>query len=283
MQVLAQVDQLLGDSLQDRLIETAIVIGLLIVLYLVLLFVWRRMMARFEKDGVLDARERRYLTLSAFVRRILVIGLLVLAVISLLTIWGVNPTALLAVGGAVGIGLGFGAQNLVRDVIAGFLILAEDQYRIGDVIDVAGVSGEVEDINIRLTILRDSEGNVHYVPNGLIGVASNRTQEYADVRVDVGVGYREDIDRVLAVVKDELHRFAADEAWKAFVMEEPKVQGVQELGDSAVIIRSLVRVEAPERFRIRRELLRRIKNRFDAEGIEIPFPTQTVLRVDVDS
>jgi small conductance mechanosensitive channel len=264
-----------GD-VQTRLIQTAGLIVGLILLYFIMILISRRMMQRFERDQVVDQRERRYLTMWSFLRRVTFAVIVVLAIPAVLSIWGVSLGPLVAVGGAVGVAVGFGAQNFIRDVVSGFLILAENQYRIGDVIDIAGVRGTVEDIQVRLTVLRDLDGNVHYVPNGLIQVTSNLTQQYARAVIDLGVAYGEDIDRVLAVVEDELRLFAEDPEWADVILEEPKVMGVDQLGDSSVVIRCLVKVNAEKRHPVRRELLRRFKNRFDHEGIEIPFPTQTV-------
>ena len=274
---------LLAAELRDQLLATAGLLVGLLVLYLVLLLAGRRLMHRFERDQEIDHRERRYLTMWGFLRRVALVVVVIMAVPAIFNIWNIDLGPLLAIGGAIGIALGFGAQNAIRDVIAGFLILAENQYRVGDVVQIQGVSGTVEDIQVRLTVLRDLDGNVHYVPNGLIEVASNLSQEFAQAVIDLGVDYEADIDRALEVVRDELDRFAADPEWAPKLLEAPKVMGVQELGDSAVLIRSVVKVHADQRQPTRRELLLRFKRRMDAEGIGIPFPTQTVYMVDSES
>lgn len=267
---------ILAAEVRSQILATVgLLVGLALV-YLVLLFLGRRLLRRFERDQEIDHRERRYLTMWGFLRRVALVIVVILAIPAIFNIWELNLGPLIAIGGAVGIALGFGAQNVIRDVIAGFLILAENQYRVGDVVAIQGVSGTVEDIQVRLTVLRDLDGNVHYVPNGLIEVASNLSQEFGQAVIDLGVDYEADVDRALQVVRDELDRFAADSDWASKILEPPKVMGVQELGDSAVIIRSVVKVHAEARQPTRRELLRRLKKRMDAEGIAIPYPTQTV-------
>ncbi len=180
----------------------------------------------------------------------------------------------------MGIAIGFGAQDLVKDVISGFFILAEDQYHIGDVVRVADVAGKVEDIRPRVTVMRDLDGNVHYVPNGQIKVATNLTQRFAQVVVDVGIAYREEVDPALAVLGEELESMTRDERWGPLIIEPPTVLGVERLDDSAVVLRAVAKVDADERWNLRREMLRRVKNRFDAEGIEIPYPHLTLYRGD---
>jgi small conductance mechanosensitive channel len=164
----------------------------------------------------------------------------------------------------------------VKDIIAGFFILAEDQYHIGDVIRVAGVAGAVEDIRLRVTVLRDLDGYVHYVPNGQIDVTTNLTQQFSQVVIDVGVAYKVDVDQALEVFGDELRKLAADAEWSDLIIEEPQILGVDALADSAVVLRGVLKVGADDRWLVKREALRRVKNRFDAERIEIPFPHVTL-------
>lgn len=260
----------------DRLVQTGAVIGALWIGYVLIERFGRRFVVRVASLGNEDTARAE--TLWSMLRRLLIIGLVATLLLMLLATWGVSIAPLLAVGSAVGVALGFGAQSLVKDVIAGFFILAEDQYRIGDVVRIAGVAGVVEDIRPRVTVLRDLDGNVHYVPNGSIEVASNLTQVYAQVVIDVGVAYKEDVDDALAVLDDELKRMAAEPEWAEVIIEQPQVLGVDQLADSAVVLRGLVKVTAGDRWRVKREALRRIKKRFDAEGIEIPFPHLTIYK-----
>jgi moderate conductance mechanosensitive channel len=143
---------------------------------------------------------------------------------------------------------------------------------------VADVAGAVIDIRPRVTVLRDLDGNVHYIPNGSIVVTSNLTSEFAQVVLDVGVAYKESVDRVIEVIADEMDALCRSEEWSSLIIDEPQMLGVDALGDSAVVIRSVLKVGASDRWLVKREALRRIKNRLDAEGIEIPFPHLTVYR-----
>ena len=215
-------------------------------------------------------------TLWAMSRRLVVIVLVVVVVLMVAAVWKVPLTPLVALGSALGVAISFGAQSLVKDVISGFFILAEDQYQIGDVVKIAGVAGLVVDIRPRVTVLRDLDGNVHYIPNGQITVTSNLTQEFAQVVLDVGVAYKESVDRVIEVLSDELSILRNDDEWREKFLEDPQILGVETLGDSAVTVRAVMKVGADDRWLVRREAQRRVKNRLDAEGIEIPFPHLTV-------
>jgi small conductance mechanosensitive channel len=260
----------MSDSTIEGLVGTAIAIGALTVVWLVVLWTGSRFVGRFESRG--GEGGSRATTLWALIRRVMLILLLVLGVLLVLSVWQVSLTPFLALGTVFGAALGFGAQDLVRDFLAGFFILAENQYHLGDTITIGGVTGTVEDIQLRVTVLRDFEGNVHFVPNGQITVTSNFTSIYAQPVLDLAVGYGEDVDRVMEVIKDELDEMVSDDEWRDTFRGEPEILGIQSLGDSAVTIRARLTTEAEERWTVRREALRRIKKRLDAEGIEIPFP-----------
>jgi len=246
---------------------TAIVVGVSLVLYAILIGVGARFVERLASNSA-ESRSR-VATLWVMVRRVILIVIIVIALLMIVDIWGLNMAPFLAVGAAVAAALGFGAQNLVRDLIAGFFILAEDQYRIGDTVTIAATNGKVEDIQFRVTVLRDLEGNVHYVPNGQIIVTSNFTSLYAQPVVDLRVGYKADVDQAMDVMLDELMRFAADPDWSESITKEPEMLGIQELVGSGVLIRARITTIADQRWSVRREALRRLKNRFAAEEIEI--------------
>jgi small conductance mechanosensitive channel len=262
----------------DQLVKTVAVIVIIWLLYLMIGRLAQRSVGRFVERG--GEQGSRAMTLWSMLRRLVIVVLTVTALLTVAAIWEIPQGPFLAVGSAVGVAIGFGAQDLVRDVISGFFILAEDQFHIGDVVRVADVAGAVEDIRPRVTVLRDLDGNVHYVPNGQIKVASNLTQRFAQVVVDVGVAYKVDVDRALEVLGAVLDEMQADDRWGPCLIEPPQVLGVDQLADSAVVLRAVVKVEADERWNVRREALRRVKNRFDAEGIEIPYPHLTVYRGD---
>lgn len=223
-------------------------------------------------------RGQRINTLWTVARTVFVVVLVLAGGFTLLSVWEISVGPLLAISSVAGVAVGFGAQNFIKDVIAGFLIVAEDQFAIGDVVRISGVAGVVEAVRLRTTVLRDLDGNVHHVPNGSIGVASNLTQDYSQVVLDVGVAYKENVDQVIEVLTDELGKFVVDPDWAPLVIDEPQILGVDELGDWSVTIRAVLKTLAASRWTVKRELQRRIKNRLDAEGIEIPFPYITVVQ-----
>jgi small conductance mechanosensitive channel len=170
----------------------------------------------------------------------------------------------------------FGAQSLVKDVISGFFIQVENQFSVGDLIEVAGKAGVVEEMTLRVVMIRDGDGVLHIIPNGQITTVSNKTRSWGRAVVDVGVAYETDVDRALTVLKDELTRFAADPVWEARLSGAPEVLGVEGLMDSAVLIRTRAQTTAGSQWDVARELRRRFKNRLDHEGIEIPYPKRTL-------
>ncbi len=219
-------------------------------------------------------REQRLQTtasLLAYVGRFAIAIAAVLMVLSLFV--PIGP--LLAGAGVLGLAISFGAQSLVKDLIAGAFMLVEGQFAVGDVVRIAGTAGKVEKITLRTTVLRDLQGVVHVVPNGTIETLSNLTKSFSKAVLDIGVAYKEDVDRVIAVMDDEARRMQHDEAWAQVILETPEVLGVQEFGDSAVLIRIAFKTLPLKQWEVGREFRRRIKNRFDAEGIEIPFPHLT--------
>ena len=185
---------------------------------------------------------------------------------------GVNIAPLLTGAGIAGLAVGFGAQNLVRDVISGFFFILEDQVHVGDVVEVNGTSGLVESVKLRTLVLRDLSGTVHVVPNGEITTLSNKTKEFSYAVLDIGVAYKEDTDHVSAVLHDVGADLASDSDFSDSILSSLEILGVSEFGDSAVVIKIRIKTRPLKQWMIGRELRRRIKKSFDTEGIEIPFP-----------
>jgi moderate conductance mechanosensitive channel len=179
--------------------------------------------------------------------------------------------------GIVGVAVGFGAQSLVRDYLNGALILIENQFSKGDVIQVASVSGVVEDFSLRRTTLRDLDGNVHTVPNGEISVATNMTRVWARINEDVMVGYGTDIAQAAAVIAEVGKAMADDPEWGPKILVAPKMERVQALEDSGVTLKILATVRAPDRWATAGELRKRLLTAFAAEGVEIPFPHRVII------
>lgn len=202
----------------------------------------------------------------------LVAGMLVLAEL------GVSVAPILGAAGVVGLAIGFGAQSLVKDFFTGFFILLENQIRQGDVVRLGDHSGLVEEVTLRYVQLRDYDGNVHFVPNGMISSVVNMSRGFAQAVVDVGVAYREDLDRVMDVMRQVGAELRADPLHAPRILDDLEVAGVERWADSSVIIRARFRVMPLEQWNVRRDYLRRLKRAFDAHGIEIPFPQVTVHR-----
>ena len=266
----------------EMLLSVAVIIGALVVIWFVRRSIkhWHgRVVHRLAGSHDQEDREKaqRFKTLSGVVMVVVLVTVWSIVILTIMSVWGIPMAPFLAVGTTVGIAVGFGAQDVVRDVIAGFLILVEDQYSVGDVVDIAGVSGSVEKIRLRTTVLRDLDGNVHHVPNGQIRVASNMTSAFARYVGDISISYDSDIDLAMEVILETGTAMAAEPRWSPFFLEEPQMLGVNELGDSAVTIRLLLTVATEERWAIKREFLKRVKYALDAAGIEIPYAHLTVV------
>ena len=219
---------------------------------------------------------RRAETLGRILRYAVSVTVSVLATLLVLSQLGISIAPILGAAGVVGVAVGFGAQSLVRDYFTGISLLLENQLTKGDVVTVAGLTGAVEDLTLRYIQLRDYDGNVHYIPNGLISTVTNMSRGHAYAVITVGVAYREDLDHVIPVLLDEAARFLEHPTIKDKVLESFEFAGVDELGDSAVTLRGRFKVRPLEQWTVRREFLRLIKQRFDREGIEIPFPHLTI-------
>lgn len=260
----------------------AVVVGALVILWAVKRSIQRwsdRVDRRYMDSHDHSDRERgqRLVTLTSVMQILLKLVVWPIVILTVMGIWGIPMSPFIAVAATLGIAVGFGAQNLVKDVIAGYFILVEDQFGIGDVVSIAGVSGTVEAIKLRTTVLRDLNGNAHHVPNGQIAVASNLTPDYSRVVADIGVSYDTDVDKAIEVIADEMQLLANDPEWSASFIRQPEMLGVNKLDESAVVIRTLATVITEQRWKVKREFLRRIKNRLDTEGIEIPFNYVTVV------
>ncbi|MDZ4254634.1 MAG: mechanosensitive ion channel family protein [Sulfuritalea sp.] len=225
----------------------------------------------------------RIRTLSRVVRYVLTVIVSVVTGLLILGEFGISVAPILGAAGVAGIAVGFGAQSLVKDYFTGFFLLLENQIRIGDVVEAGGKAGLVEELTLRYLRLRDYSGNVHYIPNGNISIVTNMSLEYAYAVIDVGVAYGEDIDRVMEVMRRVGQALRRDPAFAARMVEEIEIAGVEALADSAVVIRCRIRVMPLEQWNVRREYLRRVKQAFDQEGIEIPFPHRKLIYATQES
>jgi small-conductance mechanosensitive channel len=269
-----------SDEVKQWLLDKGLSVFIILVVGVVLWLVLKRIvsslvnsiMAKPKKGESPEGSKRRAKTLvNVFVGlgRIIIFLVILLMVLSEL---GVEIGPLLAGLGIVGIAVGFGAQYLIRDLIAGVFILMENQYRIGDVAKVADVTGVVEEINLRKTVLRDIDGVVHHVPNGEIRVASNLTRHFSRVNLNISVAYETDLDYAISVINRVCKKMAKEERWRKVIRTVPKVLRVAELGDSGIDIKILGDVKPLEQWNVMGELRLRLKKAFDKAGIDIPYP-----------
>lgn len=228
------------------------------------------------RGGQPAARSARARTLLPLLRRTVSIVLGLIAVLIVLSELGINIAPLLAGAGVVGLAIGFGAQTLVKDVITGIFILTEDTIAVGDIVDLGGNGGVVEDISIRTIRLRDTEGIVHVIPFSEVTKIKNMTRGYAQALFDLRVSYREDIDAVIAAIETLAAEFRAEPEWNARILDDLEMWGVDQLADSAVVLRFRIKTLPAQQWNVKREFSKRIKRRFDELGIEIPFPHQTI-------
>jgi len=232
----------------------------------------RRTMARHrQKESKESIKKRTDTLLSVF----LGVGKIFIALIVLLMILSelnVAVTPILASLGIAGVAVGFGAQYLIRDLIAGVFIILENQYRVGDVAKIADTWGLVEEVNLRKTVLRDLDGAVHHIPNGEVRVASNYTRKFSRINLNISVAYDTDLDHAMSVIDRVGQEMAADEKWGKVIIKAPSALRVDNLGDSGIDIKILGDVKPIEQWAVMGELRLRLKKAFDAEGIEIPWP-----------
>ena len=274
----------ISDEVWTQIWQTVMIVLVAIVVWFLarwLIHRWgERLQRRLVSTGELGdrAKAQRLNTVGRTLSGAMFIVVAVVAIVTVLGVWGVPLGPLIASMSVVGIAIGIGAQDLVKDVIAGVFVLVEDQYALGDVVQLAGVSGTVEEIRLRTTVLRDLDGSIHHVPNGEVRVATNLTYEYSRVVVDLSVAYEESVDRALEVIGEVAAGLAADPEWSSAVVDDPQVLGVDALDESGVVIRVLFTTDPDMRWAVKREFLRRAKNGLEEAGIEIPYPHVTITR-----
>lgn len=254
-----------------------IIIGTLIVIKSAQIFstrLFETIILRKRKED--DEFKKRTDTLNSILRYVINISIVVIAVVMIMGELGIEIGPILAAAGVLGLAVGFGAQSLVKDIISGFFIFLEDQIRVGDVVQIAGKAGIVERLNLKMTILRDLAGNVHFVPNGEIAVVTNMTKGFSRYLFKIGVAYREDVDEVMDVMKEVDEELRNDPDFQNDILQPLEIFGLDEFADSALIIKARTTTKPIKQWRVAREFNRRLKKKFDERNIEIPFPHQTV-------
>jgi moderate conductance mechanosensitive channel len=262
----------------DKLSSTALIILVGFAAFFIMRFSLKTVEKLLSAKGDTIKRELalRTKTLVKVFNWLAAIMLSIVVVYMVLENLGFSVAPLLAGAGIIGIAFGFGGQYLIRDVISGFFILMEGQYNINDVIQIGEYGGLVENINLRITTLRDLEGRVIFIPNGEIKTVVNFTKEYAQALLSIGVAYKEDVDKVMDVIKQVGKELRADPYFGNMILDDLEMFGVDDFGDSAVIIKFRIKTLPIKQWDISREFRRRLKNRFDELGIEIPFPHRMI-------
>jgi small-conductance mechanosensitive channel len=273
--------KILNVNLTDEGIRLVRIVGIIVGAYVMLKIISLAVahmehLVEDEDATTMSEAEKRAKTLGKMINSagfILIVGV---AVMMILSEFGINITPIITGAGIAGLAVGFGAQNLVRDIISGFFLILEDQIRVGDVVQINGTGGAVEGIRLRTTVLRDLQGVVHIFPNGEIKQVANMTKEFSYYVINVGVAYKENVDEVMAVLKTIGEELAQAPEFAAFILSPLEILGVDDFGDSQVTIKIRIKTKPLSQWMVGRELRRRIKNTFDGKGIEIPFPHVSV-------
>nr|MBF0222608.1 mechanosensitive ion channel family protein [Desulfobulbaceae bacterium] len=269
----------------DSLIQTSFKIFIILFLAWLGMFILRKSLVRLEKRLLDQGRaageppsesEKRIETVIRLVKQASFLALWITVILVILKEIGVEIGPILASAGVLGLAIGFGAQNLVKDVIAGFFYILENQVRVGDVAIINGTGGLVEQINFRTIVLRDLGGIVHIFPNGSVTTLSNLTNEWSAYVFNIGVAYKENTDHVIDVMNQVGAEMMEDADFGPFMLEPPEIFGVDKFDSSSVIIKGRIKTRPIRQWMVGREYLRRIKLAFDTANIEIPFPHQTV-------
>lgn len=279
------VQKFFSDFSWETLIKTGLRVSMIIffawlatkMLQKSLLHLEQHLINKSEAEGEPPSEsQKRIETIVRLIRQALLLALWLTFGLVILKEFGVEVGPILASAGVVGLAVGFGAQNLVRDIISGFFIILENQIRVGDVAIINGTGGLVEKIQFRTTILRDLAGVVHIFPNGSITTLSNLTNEWSAYVFEIGVAYKENTDHVIEIMKKVGNKLRQDDKFGKYMLEDPDIFGVDKFGDSAVVIKGRIKTKPIRQWEVGREYLRRIKLTFDENNIEIPFPHRSI-------
>lgn len=269
----------LSDVDLNTIIVAAIKVAVIVAIVLVLILAMKRMVPKLVKARIPRIREEsseqlahRSDTVSRLIIQVASAILWLIAIVMILSVVGFDVAPLIAGIGVVGLAIGFAAQNIIRDYLNGLFIVMEDWYRVGEFVTVSGVGGIVEQMTLRRTVFREVNGTMHVMPNSQIPVASNWTRDWARIDLSVSVAYRENLEKVFAVINEVCQGLKDDPAWGNELLTTPSAVRVGNLGDNGIDIVIRGDTKPMQQWALTGELRKRIKNRFDEEGIEIPWP-----------
>jgi small conductance mechanosensitive channel len=276
------LSKLTPEYIAEKVVPGAINVVVILILALIALraakMISTRLFMLFQRKEDVEFQKRAE-TLGAVVRYLLNTTTISVAAIMILGELRINIAPVLATAGIVGLAVGFGAQTLVQDVIAGFFILLDDQIRVGDVVEIAGKSGLVEKVDLRMTTLRDISGNVHYIRHGKIDVVTNMTKDFSQFVFDIPISYGQNVDQVADIIRDVHAGLMVDPAYKGDILAPIEVLGLDRFAESAIIIRARTKTRPMKQWSVAREFNRRLKMAFDARHIEMPLRTAQVIWV----
>lgn len=277
-EIINKATTFLNESFIEHGIKIILIIGGTFLAQIILKYFIGRVIRSLIRPGNMtkEAEEKRENTLIQVLGGTMGIVIWIISGMTILSELGVAIGPILAAAGIAGVAIGFGGQYLIRDVITGLFILLENQYRVGDVVCFDTTCGSVEQISLRLTVLRDLDGTVHHVPHGEVKKVANLSKLYARINLDVGVAYDTDIEKLTSVVNRIGQELADDPVWKDYIMEAPVFVRITDFADSAIMIKILGKVKPLKQWEVTGELRRRIKIEFDKEGIVFPFPQRDV-------
>lgn len=267
-----------AERIRSVLVSAGLIVGLTVVaLISVHILAGRAVSAVHAMKPLREGRRQQLITFIQVTQWGTHLLILASALLMLLSTFGVDITPLLASAGLTGLAVGLGAQSLIKDIIGGILILVENQYAVGDCVQMGSVVGEVERLSLRTTHVRDINGFLNVVPNGEVRIIANQSRDWSRAMVDVGVAYEADLDHTLRVLEVTSEDFAEDPTFGPQLLEGPQVLGPQSLGDSAITVRVMVKTQVGKQLGVARELRKRILSSCEREGIELPYPRQEVL------
>ena len=263
----------------SAVVTGAITVVLILIVAIALIWLVKRATHRIITRRLLRIREEttqeqaaRADMLSSVITKVAVFTIGIIAVLMILSVLGVNVVPILIVFAAIAVGVGLAFQDIGRDYVHGLFIISEDWFRVGEWATVAGISGTVDSMNLRRTILRDLDGTMHMIPNGKIELVSNMARDWASINLNIAVAYKENLDHVIEVINDVCQKFKQDSVWGRELLSTPKVQRVNDLGNSGIEIKILGDTKPLRQWDLTGELRKRLKDRFDQENIEIPWP-----------
>lgn len=257
----------------------AVKVLIIVIITLVLLWIIKKAIRKLITARIPRIREEsteqlssRSETLAGVINRTISFIVWLIVGMMILSVFGINTAPIIAAVGLAGLAVGFAAQNIIRDYFHGFFIVMEDWFRVGEIATCSGETGLIVDMGLRRTTLRDLNGTMHVIPNGKIEQTSNHARDWSRINLDISVGYSENLDRVIQVINEVCQQFKEDTDWGSELLTIPKVERVNDLGDSGIDIKILGDTKPGKQFALMGELRKRVKDRFDSEGIEIPWP-----------